>query len=319
MKLISTLFLWWWGFYAHREINQAAVYTLPPEMAAFYKANSSTIVDWAVRPDQRRYAVEGEAPRHFIDWDVYTPAQKDSLFRLPWAQAVAFMTEDTLQAYGIVPWHVVFMKFQLTRAFAAKNTREIIRLSAEIGHYIGDANVPLHTTQNYNGQLSGQTGIHGFWESRLPELFATKYSRWVGPARYLEKPDSVIWTAVQLAHIALDSVLLFEKQLTNQLGKHRKFEVTERNRQTIRTYSEFFSTAYHRALTGQVERHFKRAIRMTGDFWYTAWVDAGQPDLSTLMPFQPDPSSEQNQLKEWLHNLRRVPAQHVRPEETGEL
>jgi len=318
MTTLSTFILWWWGFYAHREINQAAIYTLPPEMAPFFKTHAHVLVDWAVRPDQRRYAVDGEAPRHFIDWDVYSPTLKDSLFRLPWSKAVNLVTEDTLQAYGIVPWHVISMKNQLTKAFSMKNTREILRLSAEIGHYIGDANVPLHTTQNYNGQMTGQTGIHGFWESRLPELFATGYSRWVGPAHYLEKPDSVIWQAVHLAHVALDSVLLFEKELTRSLGNHRKFEVTERNRQTIRTYSDFFSNAYHRALDGQVERHFKRAIRMTGDFWYTAWVDAGQPDLSSLLPYQHDPTAEKDLVREWLRNLRRVAPPHARTEEIGE-
>ncbi len=313
MKILLFTSWWWWGFFAHRQINEAAIYTLPPEMSSFYKVHQAQIVDWAVRPDQRRYAVEGEAPRHFIDWDVYSRAQRDSLVLTPWFQAVERMTEDTLQAYGIVPWHVLYMKKQLTDAFVERNTPRIIQLSAEIGHYIGDANVPLHTTHNYNGQLTNQTGIHGLWESRLPELFSHQYSRWVGRATYLERPDSTIWMAILAAHVALDSVLRFEKSISDNMGWNQKYEITSRNRQTVRAYSYPFSQKYHQLLNGQVERHFKRAIRMVGDFWYTAWVDAGQPDLNTLSPLRVDPHAEKNQMKIWLLNMRRIPG--VRPED----
>src|SRR5690625_6385588 len=74
-----------------------------------------------------------------------------------------------------------------------KNEERIIRLCADIGNYVADAHVPLHTTVNYNGQLTGQTGLHAFWESRIPELFAQDhFSAWVGPARYIEDPEEFI-------------------------------------------------------------------------------------------------------------------------------
>ena len=40
-------------------------------------------------------------------------------------------------------------------------------------------------------------------------------------------------------------------------------------------------------LDGMVERQMKAAIKMIGDFWYTAWVDAGQPDLKSLINYEP--------------------------------
>jgi hypothetical protein len=33
-----------------------------------------------------------------------------------------------------------------------------------------------------------------------------------------------------------------------------------------------------------VERQLRAAIRETASFWYTAWVNAGKPDLSGLDP-----------------------------------
>lgn len=301
-----------WGFFGHQKINQYAIYTLPPEMSGFFRTNKDYLVENAVNPDKRRYAVEGEAPRHYIDWDVYPKHVRDSLFQMPWKKAVEWLSEDTLQAYGIVPWHVVFMKYQLTKAFEGQDTRKILRLSAEIGHYIADANVPLHTTRNYNGQETNQYGIHGFWESRLPELFFPDFELWVGKATYLTNPSEEIWKGILQANNALDSVFLFEKKITLAMGLDKKYTVTERNKQTVRAYSFPFSEAYFLALNGQVERQMKRSIKMVGDFWYTAWVDAGQPDLQKLTPYvrtQADEQEEVEMKKLWLKRLRTVRAE----------
>ncbi|GAB4395148.1 MAG: hypothetical protein OHK0053_00380 [Microscillaceae bacterium] len=275
-----------WGFFSHKRINRLAVFTLPPEMLKFYKFYLEYITENAANPDQRRYAVEGEAPRHFIDIDVYDHFYNDSaVYKIPryWKQAVEAHTEDTLQAYGIVPWYIQTMKYRLTEAFQRRDTKEILRLSADLGHYIGDANVPLHTTENYNGQLSNQIGIHGFWESRLPELFSDTYDFFVGPATYLQNPQMEAWQAVINAHLALDSVLRFERELTQRFPPDKKYTIDERLGQNIQTYSRDFSRAYHEMLAGQVERRMRASIKMVGDFWYTCWVDAGQPDLEALL------------------------------------
>ena len=163
-----------WGFFAHRRINRLAVFSLPPEMIGFFKENIQFISENAVNPDRRRYAVEGEAEKHFIDVDVYGDS---AVYKLPryWDQAVEIIGEDTLKAYGIGPWNVYRVKLELTQAFSRRDAKAILRLAADLGHYIGDINVPLHTTKNYNGQLSGQEGIHGFWESRIPELLSDQY------------------------------------------------------------------------------------------------------------------------------------------------
>lgn len=298
-----------WGFYAHRKINRLAVFSLPPEMIGFYKANIDYITENAVNPDQRRYAVDGEAPRHYIDLDVYVDSVQADLAKLNWKQATEKYTEDTLQAYGIVPWHIGFMKYRLEQAFKERDVRKILLLSADLGHYIADANVPLHTTQNYNGQFTNQVGIHAFWESRLPELFSDEYELLVGQAEYVEKPLDRAWQTVFTAHAALDSVLLFEKELTQKLPEDQKFTVEERNNITVRNYSRPFSTKYNEMLDRQVERQMKASIKMIADFWYTAWVDAGQPDLKTLKSVKftaKDNAAETDEKKVWLQRILKV-------------
>jgi len=270
-----------WGFFAHQRINRLAVFSLPPEMIGFYKKHIRYITENAVNPDRRRYAVEGEAARHYIDLDVYGDS---ALYKMPrfWPEAVAQYTEDTLQAYGIVPWHISLMKYQLTQAFKERNLDRILRLSTEMGHYVADACVPLHTTQNYNGQFTGQRGIHAFWETRLPELFSNEYNFFVGQAQYIEQPQLRAWDLVASAHTALDSVLHFEQQLTQEFDEEKKYGFEVRNNLTTRVYSRDFSQAYSTRLNGQVERQMRLAILSIASYWYTAWVDAGQPDLSTF-------------------------------------
>lgn len=271
-----------WGFYGHQKINRLAVFILPVEMVPFYKHHIAYITEKSVNPDMRRYADPHEAPRHFIDLDVYGDSAWAHMPRY-WDDAVEKYTEDTLQAYGIVPWHVVKIKNYLTKAFLNQDAAQILRLSADLGHYIADANVPLHTTENYNGQMTDQYGIHGFWESRLPELYADEYDLFTGKAAYISNTQLEVWEGVKAAHMALDSVLLFEKELTEKFRPEKKYAYEDRKGRTLKVYSRDFSEAYHRKLDGMVERRMRATIRMVGDFWYTAWVDGGQPDLNLFL------------------------------------
>lgn len=273
-----------WGFYGHKKINRLAVFTLPKGMFSFYKKHIEFITEHAVDPDKRRYAIEGEAPRHYIDIDHYKEDTLTPFQVVPkkWKEAVAKFTEDTLQAYGIVPWHVNRMHHWLTKAFKEKDLAQILKLSAEIGHYIGDASVPLHTTENYNGQLTGQKGIHGFWESRIPELYSEEYDFFIGQSRYIDNPLTYIWNTVEQSHNAVDSVLNFEKKLSNTYPSDQKYAFDNRGNRTIKTYSKEYSKKYQDMLDGMIERRMRSSILSVGNFWYTCWMNAGQPDLANL-------------------------------------
>ena len=266
-----------------------AVFTLPPEMIGFYKKNIEYITEHAVDPDKRRYASENEAPRHYIDIDHYVHGGENPFEVVPrkWNDAVNKFTEDTLQAYGIVPWHVQVMVHRLTKAFEEKDFDKILHLSADLGHYVADAHVPLHTTENYNGQLTNQKGIHGFWESRLPELYADSYDCLVGRATYIDNLSDDIWVTVEGSFMAKDSVLDFERILNDKFDKDKKYAYENRGQSLMKAYSEEYSEEYNHMLSGMVERRLTRAIIKVGSYWYTAWVNAGQPDLDGLMDKTP--------------------------------
>lgn len=268
-----------WGFYAHKLINQTAVFTLPTTLAMFYKTHIQEITERAVDADKRCYVDTLESPRHFIDIDDY---KDHDTIPIHWSKAKEKFTERRLLAAGIVPWQISFTYQKLVAAFRDRDMDRIIRHSADLGHYISDAHVPLHTTKNYNGQYSNQIGIHAFWESRLPEMFASSYSLITGKAIFIDDPLSFAWNIVHESNALVDSVLSLEKELTALFSPSQKMSYIVRNNVLTRTYSDQYAGAYHTALNGMVHRRMTQAIHAVGSLWYSAWIEAGQPKLNKI-------------------------------------
>ena len=214
----------------------------------------------------------------------------DSLKLLFWKERFSFkdsvkaaFAKDKLTQTGIVPYHLFTLQRQLTDAFLQKDKNRILKLSAEMGHYIADAHVPLHTVSNYDGQFTNQSGIHAFWESRLPELFAdNQYDFFVGKAAYIEKPRPYFWEVIFKANKLAVSTLLIEKEVSQKFEVDKKYCPETHNGVEVQKPCFDFAKAYHDRLGGMVEEQMRRAILAVGSAWYTAWVDAGQPDLSDL-------------------------------------
>lgn len=271
-----------WGFFAHYRINRLAVFTLPKGMAGFYKANIEFITEHAVSADKRRYVDSTEATRHFLDADHYG---RHPFSNIPqnWDDAVRKYTADSLDKYGTVPWAITYNYYWLVKAFKKHDTTAILNISANLGHYVADAHVPLHLTLNYNGQLTNQTGIHALWESRIPELFGDKYNYYIGKARYINDPLAEAFKICRTTYTCVDSVLRFERMLSKTFPADKKYEMVKHGNKMVQDYSPAYAKAYQTMLHKMVERRMRSSILAVGSFWYSAWVDAGQPDLDKLI------------------------------------
>jgi hypothetical protein len=263
-----------WGFFAHKKINKLAIYALPPEMIQFYKRHRIELENMAVLPDQRRYILDKEAARHYIDLDQYVISR---IIFSDWEQIKSQFPEDSIQKHGIVPWHIPIVYKNLKQAFIKKDTISIIKLSAELGHYIGDAHVPLHTTSNYDGQKTGQTGLHSFWESRIPEILDSALEDWIGPAEYLSNIQKSAWEWVIDSNQEVAILIQKEKEISRQIPNNKKFTFEQKGTTLQKTPSLFYSKKYHQSLGNQIEKRFNAAIKHVSDVWYSAWVDGGQP------------------------------------------
>lgn len=266
-----------WGFEAHRTINYAAVFTLPPEMFLWYKQHIDLVKEGAVKADMRRYIQADEGIRHYLDVDFYENQSPIDTLPTNWYTAVEKYGEEVMLSHGILPWNLLRVLGQLTNAFAGHDNQAILRLSADLGHYVGDLHVPLHTTSNYNGQLTDQHGIHGLWESRLVELKSADYDLLVGTAHYIPNPAALIWQVLAESFAARDSVLELELEATKMVGEQNKYTFEERKGVVVKTYSRRFCQVYHHLLNGMVERRLRSSVHVLGCLWMTAWVNAGQP------------------------------------------
>lgn len=191
--------------------------------------------------------------------------------------------DNDIVNYGISPYFLEYFYERLIYAFKNKDVDQILKISADIGHYISDAHVPLHTTLNYNGQLTGQTGIHAFWESRLPELYADDtYDFIVGRAEYIEDIRTYIWNIISTSHALLPEVLAKELLIKAQFPEDEQFCFDDRLGKTIWMQCPEYSKAYHDSMGDMVESRMQASILAVGSFWYSAWVEAGQPDLEVI-------------------------------------
>ena len=292
--ILSVISLSSWGFFSHKRINRVAVFALPYKMAVFYRTHIDYITEHAVDPDKRRYIDSAEGSKHFFDADHYG---KHPFEKMPqrWKEAERQYSADSLNKYGTVPWTIQYYYYRLVKNFKDKDTSAILKTSANLGHYIADAHVPLHMTENYNGQLTNQQGIHALWETRVPELLSDNYHYNVGKVHYINDPLKEAWKICRRTFKCVDSVLVFERNLDKTFTADQKYAMTKRGNRNVKDYSVAYATAYSKSLHGMVERQMRASISETSSFWFSAWVDAGQPDLNKLIDAKaavPDISNE---------------------------
>lgn len=286
-----SVFLLSWGTWGHQHINHAAVFALPEEMRIFFYNHIDYITEESVVPDVRKYAISDKAEfnRHYINLE---PFQRDgqsvdSLSAYTLKDVNKKFDAKTLDKNGILPWYIIEMTQKLTKAFQDKHKGDILFLAADLGHYAGDATMPLHTAENHDGQLSGQKGIHSFFESQLPEQFGEQFNFYTGDAVYIKNVRDEVWKTILNSRKLADTLLLTEKQLRNSFDTTKMYVkdaagniVKNIYNQPVHSYE--YASAWHTALNGLVERQLRTAEALTASLWYTAWVNAGKPDLRQL-------------------------------------
>lgn len=271
-----------WGFLGHRTAHQLAIYELPGGLQRFFFKNMEEIVSNAPRPDIRRNEDSTEATKHFIDLEMYG---NDAINEMPmdWTAATIKYTKDSLLKYGYLPYHIIYMKEKLTNAFRNGNKDSILFFAADIGHYIEDANVPLHTSVNYDGQLTNQKGLHSLWESMIPELEIGTYQlSSEHKAKYLSHPDQAIWAALRRSANLVPGMLQKELEVSKGFSEEQKFRTQLRRGREVRSYTTEFAKAYAQSLGNTINEQLIHSADLVADFWYTCWVDAGKPDLQSF-------------------------------------
>jgi len=312
--MFSVSYVSGWGVWGHNHINKGAIFALPAGMGMFFYNHSDFITEESTVPDLRKYTMNDKAEgcRHYIDLERYGYKTPASMPRTQDAAAGKF-GKDTLDRYGILPWYIQEMVDKLTTAFKNKRKTEILLIAADLGHYVGDAHMPLHTTLNHNGQYTGQQGIHAFWEAQLPELFGRDYNLYTGPATYIPDVEKAVWAMIDSSHRLVYPLLYAEGKMKKDNPVDKQYVMgaggqPQKNKfgQPVHAYE--YAHVYHELLDGMVEKQMRKAIKMTASLWYTAWVNAGKPDLSDLDPEYVTARNKaiyREEMKAWLNGKVR--------------
>jgi hypothetical protein len=272
-----------WGFDAHKFIADRMIELLPPELKPLFIARRAFIVERSIDPDLwRTVGWEEEPPNHFLDMDhqAFGPYPFAGLPR-DYADAVQKFGRDFVHQQGLLPWRTSEFWGRLVREFESlKRTPppgyavdNIVLYSAVLAHYVSDGHVPLHSVINYNGQLTGQDGVHSRWES---ELFARNQSSLkIAPPSL--KPVTVPRDAM------FDVLLASHRDSANVLASDRKAAA---NREF---YDDAYFDAFAKGTLGTLERRLNDSISAVASFIVGAWETAGKPAIPVAADRTPRP------------------------------
>lgn len=258
-----------WGFEAHKLIMDRAIDMLPAPMRPFFDANRVFLVEHVIDPDLWRTAgFTDEPPRHFLDMDAYGAYPFTALPR-EYGAALEKYGIDTLNRNGLLPWRTAEMAGRLRRAFedqqrqGAYALNDIKFFSSIIGHYVADAHPPLHAVLNYDGQLTGQHGLHYRWEGDLFVRYEKHLSIQPPPLKTVVMPRDFIFETLlegsQLAKAVLDA----DREATGNAT----------------VYDDRYFDAFFAKMKPMVERRLNGSISAVASVIATAWEQAGRPAL----------------------------------------
>src|SRR6266571_2992238 len=203
-----------WGFAAHRYIMGRAIDLLPSELKPFFDRYRDEIVASAVDPDLWRNAGWEDDPNHFVNFGM------KELGPYPFAElpreygaALEKFGQGMLARIGRLPWREAEEFGNLRRGFEGF-TREgqyapsdVVLFAAVASHYIQDAHQPFHASNNYDGQLTGNTGIHARFERDLVERFQSRLTVTPAAPSGMRQARDAAFTALLSAYQLVDPIL----------------------------------------------------------------------------------------------------------------
>lgn len=258
-----------WGFAGHRMANRFAASAVPAPLRAFYEGNAAWLAEHSIDPDLRRDRADD--PDHFVDMDAFGAYPFPDILMVE-ADHYARFGADAREK-GRLPWRVGEVYRGLVAAFRAGDEARVLQHSADLGHLIADAHVPLHAALNHDGQLTGQHGLHSRWESALVERLRFQLEPALQPAAARRVADPVAHTFAVLRESFLNvAPLLLSDQ--ESAGPADFADTPEDDRYD----NEYYSRMAERE-KGRVLSRLAASATSAASLWLSAWEDAGRPAL----------------------------------------
>lgn len=269
-----------WGFDAHKFIAEQMIALLPAEIRPLFEQRRALVIERAIDPDLWRNIFPEEAPNHFVDLDHFGQYPFTELPR-EYDRAVQKWGREVVHQQGLVPWRTAEIFGKLQRDFEALKRDNppgylqdnIAFYAAVMSHYVGDAHVPLHSIVNYDGQLTGQRGVHSRWESDLFDRTRARLKIAPAAPTAVRDPREFIFETLLASNRLADAVLAADKSAATG----RDF------------YDDTYFAAFEKDQFAEVERRINASISAAASLIIGAWEGAGRPALPPAGPRKPRP------------------------------
>ena len=262
-----------WGSTGHDKINTDASLSFNNHMSQF-NVWTNTLAEHASDADYRKDSDPAEAPKHYIDIDSYYSFLITGRIPQTWDSIVGAYGIAFVSGNGILPWATVTTVDTLRACFRRNDWDKAVLVAADLGHYVGDGHMPLHITQNYNGQNTGNSGIHSRYESSMIN----------------DNIDQIIYQGDSLTVITDINKFVFNYIYHNNTFVDSVLEADDYAKQEAGGSTS--SWAYDQALWNKTKDFtiplFKNASHALAELIYTAWVQAGSPSMSAASVFEHD-------------------------------
>ncbi|MGH9452737.1 MAG: hypothetical protein ACRD2O_02065 [Terriglobia bacterium] len=239
-----------------------AIQNLPAGIRGFFEANRSFLVDHSTDPDDWVKKDRYELARHYIFLDRYG---RFPYLNLPhgYVQARKKYGSGKLARNGTLPWQIGEFSLRLTNDLRQQKWEDAKLDAAALGYYISDAHDPLNTTENFDGQLTAQTGLADRFGTTLVERYSNFFVFRSQDAVKIDDPTEYAFEMALESNSWVDRVLLADM----------------RCRGTLPAYNEDYLDRFYTAVGSIVMHEIIGAAHDTSSYWYTAWLNAGRPAL----------------------------------------
>lgn len=249
-----------WGENSHKLIVNKALETLPSELRPFFETNRAFLLQHVTDPLEAASKVPAERKNRYLFLDRYGRFPYENLPR-NYAAAVKKFTKPKLEANGLLPWQVGVYSERLTNAMKAGKWDEARLAAALLASYVAESHDPFNTTENHDGQLSGQAGVSGRFGSHLIDRYSSFFPMRPNDALYVTDPTDHAFEACLSAHSWLETILLADRNARSGLNAYT---------------DEYYDRFYNQAAAILI-RQLSDAATDVGSYWLTAWVNAGKP------------------------------------------
>jgi hypothetical protein len=253
---------WTWGSVGHHYIAQNYSQHLPAYVDGL-RTYDTTVDAHVTDPDTRKGSTPGESERHFIDIDYYPEFVAGTLPRSR-AALEALYGASTVTSTGVLPWAIGEVEATLTTQFQAQNWSAAALTIADLCHYLGDANMPLHCAVNYNGQLTGNTGIHSRYESNMISTYLNQLDTPVLEVTYYASPLDAAFDVIAASYAGVAPILAADNVAKAASGG---------------SYNSTYYASLWNSTRVLTQARLDTASVMTASFVYTAWTNAGRPTV----------------------------------------